>query len=217
MAGTKALPKFMFLCGIFAGLLFIGTDLLAGNLWKGYNFTSQSISELSAFDAPTRLFVLFSNFIYYSFLITFGVGIWKTAGQNRILRTTAGLILGNAVVTVITSVFFPMRLGESASINSIHVMLMMAAMLCFLLAIGFGAALFKNWFRFYSIGTLLAYLALTILGLFVFPRLARGDPVSRVGIQERVMVLGYLLWVVMLAVNLLRVEKNKLEAGFTRP
>lgn len=50
----NTLRKVLLVCGILAALAQVGTDLLGGMLWKGYNFASQAISELTAIGAPTR-------------------------------------------------------------------------------------------------------------------------------------------------------------------
>jgi hypothetical protein len=200
------LRNILLICGILASLLFAGADILAGIQWQGYSFISQSISELYAIGAPTRPFAVPLNIAYDVLMIAFGLGVWGLADQKRPLRVTAGLLIGNAAISLIVVAFFPMHLGEamSTSANIMNVILMFIGMICFLLAIGFGAAAYRNWFRFYSIGTLLAYVVLTILGLFVVPQIAAGQPTLRVGIQERTMVYIYLLWVVMLAIVLWR-------------
>jgi hypothetical protein len=94
-----------------------------------------------------------------------------------------------------------MHLGEAVS--AVHLFLM-AVNVIFLqmLAIVFGAVTFRNWFRFYSIGTLLAFIALTIFGLLVTPQIIAGPPQS--GFQERVMAYVVLLWQAMLSITLLR-------------
>ena len=54
MIETKRVQTFLLSCGVLASLLYLGTDILAGPLWEGYNFVHQAVSELSAVDAPTR-------------------------------------------------------------------------------------------------------------------------------------------------------------------
>jgi hypothetical protein len=119
----------------------------------------------------------------------------------------ASMVVGNAVLSGLASAFFPNHLGEAASSNNIGVILGAAGMFLSLLAIGFGAAAYRNWFRFLSIGILLTFLVLTILGL-LRPQIAEGQPVSLVGLQERTMAYGYLLWVLVLAVVLLRARRT---------
>jgi hypothetical protein len=205
MAETAGrLRKILLICGILASLLFVGTDVLAGTLYAGYSFTSRSISELSAVGAPTRSLVFPLNLMYNALLIAFGLGIWGSS-RKRAMRVTAGLLLGNAVIGFIVVIFFPMHLGETVS--AMHLILMAVSVLFFqMLIIVFGAVAFRNWFRFYSIGTLLAFIALTIFGLFVAPQVISGPPQS--GLQERVMAYGCLLWQAMLSAVLLRSQKR---------
>jgi len=198
------LQKVLLTFGILASLLKVGTDVLAGKMWKGYSFVSQSISELSAIGAPTRSLVLPLDLMYDVLMIAFSVGIWQLAGQNLLMRIVAGLIAGNAVISSFVSLFLPMRIGQDASFSAstIHVVLMAIGVFFFLLAMGLGGAANRNWFRYYSFGTLLAYLVLAI-ARFLIPdqTTAAGLPVLTVGIQERTMALGYLLWVVALAIQ----------------
>jgi hypothetical protein len=199
------LGKLLLVSGVLASLLAVGTDVLAGMLWDGYSFTSQSISELSAVGAPTRTLVFSLDLIYNALLAAFGFGIWKPSRQ-RALRVIAGLLFGNAIISSVVVIFFPMHLGEAVS--AIHLVLM-AVNVIFLqmLTIVLGVVAFRNWFRFYSIGTLLAFFALTVFGLFVAPQIIPGSPQS--GLQERVMGYGYLLWQAMLSIVLLRSQNAK--------
>ncbi len=194
--------KFLLVSGFLASLLAVGTDVLAGMLWEGYSFTSQSISELSAIGAPTRSFVFALNLVYAALLVAFGLGVWRCS-RKRAMPVIAGLLLGNAAISIVVVMFFPMYLGEPLS--AIHLGLM-AVNVIFLqmLTIVFGAVAFRNWFRCYSIGTLLAFLVLTVFGLFVAPQIIPGPPQS--GLQERVMGYGYLLWQAILSMVLLRTE-----------
>jgi hypothetical protein len=207
VASTGRSRDRLLICGILAALLWVGTDIVAGTLWDGYNFISQSISDLSAIGSPTRLFVFPLNLVCNILFIAFGLSVWRLAGRKRSLRLMASMVVGNAVLSGLASAFFPNHLGEAASSNNIGVILGAAGMFLSLLAIGFGAAAYRNWFRFLSIGILLTFLVLTILGL-LRPQIAEGQPVSLVGLQERTMAYGYLLWVLVLAVVLLRARRT---------
>ncbi len=211
MAKTTRMKKLLLICGLLASLLAIGTDVLGGILWEGYSSASQSISELSAIGAPTRFIVLPLNILYNAFLIAFGLGIWGRS-RNRTMHVIAGLLLGNAVISSTVVIFFPMYLGEAVS--AIHLVLMAVNVLFLqMLTIVLGAFAFRSWFRFYSIGTLLAFLVLTIFGLFVAPEIFPGPAQS--GLQERVMGYGYLLWQAMLSIILLYTEKEQHLIGKT--
>jgi hypothetical protein len=200
------LQKVLLACGVLAALLYIGTDILAGLLSKGYHFDSQSANLLSAFGAATRPYVLSLNITADILLIAFSLGVWFSADRNWILRLMACLLAGNAVFFMIAVVFFPLHPGEpvNSPANTLNTIIMAVSVFLLLFAIGFGAAGNHNWIRYFSIGILLVFLVLTILGIYVFPRMAAGPPVSRVGIQERTMFYSELLWLALQALVLLR-------------
>jgi uncharacterized protein DUF998 len=204
---AKRFQNLLLTCGILASLLSFGSDVLAGALWTEYNFVSRSAGELSAIGAPTRPFVLLFQLAYYVLMIAFGAGVWGSAEENRALRITAGLVIGNAVIALVASAFFPTRLGTVSTLADTGVMLMAVSVLCFLLAMGFGAAAIRGWFRFLSIGTLITFFLLAMFRLVIVPHVAAEDP-TWVGLQERTMIYSYLLWATLLALVLLRVEKK---------
>ena len=185
-APAGKLRRGLLTCGILASLLWAGTDILAGALWEGYSFTSQSIGDLSAVGSPTRLFVFPLNLMYDVLMIAFGLSVWRLADRKWILRVIALMVIGNAVMSALANTFFPMHIGEAASSNTMGVILGAMGMIFFLLAIGFSAAAYQNGFRFFSIGILLAFFVLTKLGL-LRPLIATEQPTSLVGIQERTM------------------------------
>jgi hypothetical protein len=210
---ARRLRNRLLICGIFASLLYGGTDILVGTLQTDYNFASQSASVLSAFGASTRPIVLPLELTANVLLIAFALGVWVSADRNRTLRFTAGLLAGNAVISSIAVAFFPRHFGEAINTfaNTMNIILMGVSVLFFLVAIGFGAAAYRNWFRFYSIGAIMVFLIVDILAtLGTTPALA-GHPGPLVGIQERTMIYGELLWLVVLAIVLLREEKRPVQ------
>jgi len=203
------LRKALLICGILASLLYVGTDILAGTLWEGYSFTSQAISELSAIGAPTRPLVVPLLNTYSVLLAAFGLGVWASAGRNRALRVMAGLLL---VGTVVGFVWPPLNLREpmSSPTNTMHSIFAGVTVLFILVEIGLGAVVYRNWFRFYSIGTILTLL---VTGVVAFWLAAVGQPTLWFGVFERINVYGYMLWVAVLAIVLLRAEKGPTRAA----
>jgi len=82
-----------------------------------------------------------------------------------------------------------------------------------LLAIGFGAAAFGKGFRLYSIASLVILVAFGALTFLDAPRIAANLPTPWVGIWERINIGVFLLWVVVLAVALLRVQDTVAVTG----
>ena len=208
--GTSAdlpstMEKVLLACGIFASFLYVGTDILAGLLKKGYRFDSQSGSVLSAFGTATRPFVLPLMLVAYILFIAFAAGVWFSADRNLAMRLTAGLLAGYALFSMLAVAFFPAHLDEALNTraNTLNVIISAVSVLLFLLAIGFGASANRDWFRYYSIGTLLVFLVLAVFRLSGVIPVPPGQ--SLVGVQERTMMYAELLWLVLQAVVLLRV------------
>jgi hypothetical membrane protein len=201
----KTMLRVMFICGILSSLLYVFIDIIAGMMWEGYSFAYQAISELSAIGAPSRPLVAPLLIVYGVLLIPFGLGVWKSAGQNRALRITGGLWIGIGLVGLAWTPF-PMHLGEPVSsfANTMHSIFAGVQVVLVLLAIGFGAVAYRNWFRFYSIGTILTLLA---AGIVAFWQAASGQE-AWFGAIERINVYGYLLWVAVLAILLIRSGEN---------
>lgn len=188
--------RVLLLCGVLALVVFVVADLAAGLQWNGYSFIWKSIGELTAIGAPTRSFATPLFIVQSAVLIAFGAGVWGEAGANTPLRVIAALLVGSGLASLAATIFFPAQAGVRPSPSSAIVISGAAAVILLLGAIGFGAAAFSNWFRFYSIGTLAIFVLLAIVGF-----VAQAEP--HVGLQERVMAYGSLAWVGLLAIVLL--------------
>lgn len=207
LVSPNILIKVLLTCGIVAAFLLGGTDIIAGLLKQGYRIGYQSASVLSASGTATRPYVLSFNLVAFILLIAFSIGIWFSAGNNWALRVVAVLLAGNAICSIIANAFFPIHLDESinAFSNKMNTLIMALGLFLILLAIAFGAVANHNWFRYFSIGVLLLFGLLTIIGLFVVPKFAHGPYTPPVGTQERTIIYSELLWLVLQAINLLRV------------
>jgi hypothetical protein len=74
--------------------------------------------------------------------------------------------------------------------------------------IAFGAFGLGERFRNWSLATMLVFL-LTAIGTFSYVKeIGSGDPTPWLGIIERIMIYGYLLWVAVLAVALLLRDRD---------
>jgi hypothetical protein len=200
--------KVLLVCGILSSLLYVATVVLAPTRWEGYSSTSQTVSELIAIDAPTRPLVV-PLFITYSLLvIAFGLGVWGSAGRKRALRVAAVGLVGKEVLGLVVTLFFPIHLRgvEGTLSDTMHGILTFVGVLFMLLAIGFGAAAFGKWFRLYSIATFLMLIVGGVLTGLDQPRLEPNLPTPWMGVWERFNIYAYMLWVVVLAIALLRAQ-----------
>ncbi len=207
------LRKTLLICGILSTLLYIAMNIFVALQWESYDTVSQTISELSAIDAPTRQTWVLPAFLYSLLVIAFGFGIRITATQNRPLRVTGILVIINGIISLGWP-FVPMHqrevlaAGGGTFSDTMHIVFSMITVLLFLLTLVFGAIAFGRRFRFYT--------AITIVTLFVFgiltgldaPKLEQNLPTPFIGVWERINIAAYMIWVVVLAVILLKQEKK---------
>jgi hypothetical protein len=199
----SSLTRILLILGILAVFLNIIMDVLSVSLWKGYDFKTQSISVLSAIGSPVRKIALPLTIITQLLMIAFAIGIWIAAAKNPLIRVMAGLLVGCAFLSLIGHAIFPLRVGET-TVNTLNLIPMATSVILFLAAMSIGATAFHNWFRYFTIALLLAYLLMTILGALVFPRLSAIPAKPTTGLQERTMLYSYLVWVLLLAIEMLK-------------
>jgi hypothetical protein len=201
------LRKILLVCGVLSSLLYVAMNIFVAMQWEGYSSASQTVSELSAIGAPTRpLWVLLA--IPYTLLVAaFGWGVWASARRNRPLRVVGGLMIAYGVIGL---AWPPMHLrevlatGGATLTDTMHIVFTMVTVLLMLLAIGFGAAAFGRRFRLYSIATIVILVAFGALTGLDAPRIDANLPTPWIGVWERINIGVFLLWVVVLAIALLR-------------
>ncbi len=205
--------RIFLICGILSSLLYLALNILVPMQWPAYNSASQTVSELSAVNAPTRSLWNWLCIPYTLLVIAFAWGILKSAGQNRPLRVAGSLMIAYGALGVIWP-FAPMHLretlasGGSSFSDTMHISLGVVTELLYLLALGFAAAAFGRHFRIYSIAT---FVVLLIFGTLTFvdaPNIALNHPTPLIGVWERINIGVFLLWIVVLASILLRREKS---------
>jgi hypothetical protein len=207
--------KVLLVCGILSSLLYVATVVLAPMRWEGYSSTSQTVSELIAIGAPTRPLVV-PLFLAYSVLVfAFGLGVWGSAGRKRALRFVAVGLVGKEVLGFVATLFAPIHLRgvEGTLTDTMHGVLTMVGVLFMLLAIGFGATAFGKRFHLYSIATILMLVVGGVLAGLDQPQLAANLPTPWMGVWERINIFAYMLWVVVLAIALLRARVERPQDG----
>jgi hypothetical protein len=98
--------KSLLICGILSSAVYVSATVLGAIQWKGYSWTSQSVSELFALDAPSRSVVASSFLLYGILVIAFGCGVWMSARANRALRVVGGALTLYAIAGLPGPVFF---------------------------------------------------------------------------------------------------------------
>jgi len=199
--------KHLFVCGIFAAVLFVSMILLVGTLWKGYSSASQTVSERSAIDAPTRPLWMALGAVYTLLITAFGWGIWRSAPRNNVLRIVGALIMAHGLVAI---TWPPMhqRAVLAASgptlTDSLHIVWTIVDSVLMLFAVAFSAAAFGRRFRIYSIATIAI---IAVCGAMTGPdasRIQANLPTPLVGVWERFLITAFMLWLAVLGARLLR-------------
>jgi hypothetical protein len=203
--------KVLLVCGVLSSVLYVATVVLSPMRWEGYSSTSQTVSELIAIDAPTRPLVVPLFLAYSVLVIAFGLGVWASAGVKRALRFAAIGLIGKEVLGLVVTLFFPMHLrGVEATLSdTMHGLLTFVGVAFMLLAIGFAATAFGKWFRLYSITTFLMLIVGGVLTGLDAPSMEANLPTPWMGVWERFNIYAYMLWVVVLAIALLRVNVER--------
>lgn len=212
----ETLRQAALVCGILSSLLYVAINIIVPLQWEGYNSASQIVSEFSAIDAPTRTLWIVLSAPYTLLMLAFAWGVWKSAGSNRLLRIAGGLLIAYAALGFVWP-FAPMHLrgtlaaGGGTFSDTLHIALGAVTEIIYLLALGFSAAAFGKGFRLYSITTFALLLAFGVLTFLDAPGVAKNLPTPLIGIWERINIGLFLLWVVVLAIEILRSEKKQVQ------
>jgi hypothetical protein len=188
-------------------------DVVGSLRYEGYSYVDQTISELSAEGVPTRTFMLVLSLIpYVVLMIAFGLGVWRAAGGRRVGRITGALLVGAAVWGGVGGFAFPMATrevmaaGQETLRNQMHFPYGIGMPLLAALAIGFGSRLFGKRFRYFSYATILAMLVFGLLMGLQTSAMTTNQPTPWMGVEERITAYAEMLWFVVLAIGLLRVQ-----------
>ena len=193
--------------GIAAPLLYGAMLVVVPLLWQDNSSVSQTVSELSAIDAPTRPLWTALGIVYTVLVAAFGWSIWASAGGNRSLRAVGALIAAAGV----WGLFWPpmhlrevLAAGGHTLSDTLHIVWTIGNGLLLMTAMGFAAAALGTRFRWYSIASIAALLVTGAITSVDAPRLQANLPTPWMGVWERINVGVMMLWLVVLALVLLR-------------
>ena len=201
----------LLICGILSMLWYVAMNVIVPMQYPGYDIASQTVSELSAIDAPTRTFWFVLGIFYSVFFIAFGSGIWLSANENRKLRIVAAVIIFDAVL----GFFWPpmhrrevIAAGEGTLTDILHVVWAFVHLLLMLIMIGLGASVLGKGFRIFSAAIVIIFIVFGILTTIESRGLEANLPTPNVGTWERINIGAYMLWVIVFAIILLK-RNNK--------
>jgi hypothetical protein len=212
----KRLLRFSVICGILSSVLYVIMNIIAVVIYNGYDPVSQTVSELSAIGAPARSFWVPLGFVYTLLVALFGWGVWQSAGNNRNLRIAGMLLL---IYGLIGLGWPPMHqrevlaTGGGSFTDTMHIIYSAVSVFLMLLAMWFGSRSFDKPFRFYSVVSIGILIILGTCTAIEAPKLQHNQPTPWLGILERILILIFLVWIVVLAVLLLKTKIEKYNKG----
>jgi hypothetical protein len=208
------LRKILLICGILYFPLYFTSHMLAGMQLEGYSHIDQQVSELSAVGSPARPLLDVFGIACNLLVIAFSMGVWGSAGEKRALRG-AGVMLMLFGVIGFSWWFAPMtpRGAERTAADIAHIVIAYMTVLLMMLFIGFGSGADGRWFRIYSILTIVATLAAGVWVATFVPAIEQGLPTPWSGVIERVAVYSPMVWMMALAIILLRTKGESIQDG----
>ena len=201
--GRTTAHTLLLFSGIASSLLYAAMLVFIPLRWPGYSSAAQTVSELSAIGAPTRSLWVTLGTVWTVLYVAFGLGVWLSADGSRRLHAVGGAIIASGIL----GLFWPpmhLRGTETTLTDTLHIVWTVATLLLMMLAIGFGATALGRRFRLYSIATVVILFVTGGLTGLEGPDVAANLPTPWIGVWERMSQAVWLLWVVVLAVALLR-------------
>jgi len=208
--GRLRWPALLLSGGIASALLWVGSDIAGSLLYEGYSYKDQTISELSAYDAPTRTFWMVQGSLGGALLIGFAAAIWQSAASKRLLRVTAALFAAHALLALLIGPFSSMHQREVLAADggnfsdTLHLVMVAVGGIVFLAEATLTALSFGWQFRLYTAVTILVSLVFGFVTSMYAVDVAANEATPWVGVYERFSAYGYQLWIVVLALTLLR-------------
>ncbi|HEV2261206.1 MAG TPA: DUF998 domain-containing protein [Candidatus Rubrimentiphilum sp.] len=193
--------KILLVCGILSSLVYLSIDLAALLKYPGYDFFSQTISELSAIGAPSRSLVVALGDAYTVLIIAFGLGVWLSAGDKWALRAAGALLIAEAVF----GAFWPpmhMRGAGVTLTDTLHIAWTAGWLVLTMAALGFARTALGKPFLYYTLATIALVILFGVLTGLQGPRIPQNLPTPWAGVTERIGIGAFLLWIVVLGVVL---------------
>lgn len=210
----KSTTKILLACGLISSILYIITNIITVKLYDGYNALSQTVSELSAIAAPTRVLWVNLVTVYSLLIIVFAWGIWKSSGGKKSLKVTAVLFLSYALI----GFFWPpmhqrevLAAGGKSLTDTLHIVFTAVNAPFMIATVGFGAAAFGRKFRLYSAATIVLMLFFGILTSLDAPKMEANLATPLMGLWERISIGVHIIWIAVFSMVLLRSQRGQLQ------
>jgi hypothetical protein len=149
---------------------------------------------------------------YALLLLVFGWGMLQATGSNRKIRIMGVLLIGYTVI----GLFWPpmhqrevLAAGGGTTTDTLHIVITFLTVPVMLAIITFGAASFGKGFRWYSIVTIIIQIIFGVLTGLNAPAMEADIPTPLMGLWERISIGAYMLWIIVLAILLLKRESTQ--------
>jgi hypothetical protein len=213
-SGGHVARKVLLACRIAASLLYVAMNGFVPMQYEGYSSASQTVSELSALDAPTRSLWVALGLAYTLLSIAFGCGVWASARRNHFMRLMGGLIVVNGGMGLDWPPMHQravLAAGGGSLTDTMHLVWGAVTFLIMAVTIGLGGAALGRRFQLFLILTIVILAVFAALTGLDAPRVSANLPTPWIGIWERISIGAYLLWVIVLAIVLLRIRDTSPE------
>jgi hypothetical protein len=198
-----ALDRVLLSCGMLSAAGYVATDIAASVSYPGYSFRGQAVSELFAIGAPTSRMAVALFSLCSVLLLVFSLGVWRAAGERRVVRALAAMFAGSAVIGLLIWNAFPMHMrgAERSFTDTMH--LILATNPFVLLSLVLAIVAFPGRFRTYSVVTVVLMLASAVAAFSYASALDLNQPTPWLGATERVAQYAFEVWQVVLAAMLM--------------
>lgn len=206
--------RLLLACGIAGSVYFVLINMFVPLLWSDYSVVDQTVSELSAIGAPTRTLWLAVGWPYAVLYAFFGWGVVSTFSATRWLRIVGWLFIAYGAFTLYWPAMHTREIlaaGGATISDTLHLAWAGITVLFFVLIMTFSALALDWKFRIYTIVSVLLLITFGMLTSMQAPNVDKNLATPLIGVWERVNTGIFLLWVIVLAVILLKKEsRNKL-------
>jgi hypothetical protein len=199
--------KTMAVCGILSSVWYIFINIYVPSQYEGYSMASFTPSELSAIGSPTRVLWVLLVLLYPLLFGAFGWGLWMMANK-RSLRVVGAMIIAYCFFNL----YWPpmhMRGVATTITDTLHIVWAFITVLSMVLMMAFGGTAFGLRFRIYTYVSIALHIIFGILTSLQAPNIPIDGPTPTIGIWERMNIAIFMIWVIMLAINVMRQRKDR--------
>jgi len=207
--GTARVTRALLACGIIASALYVTNDVVGATRYPAYSMLNQAISELSAVGAPTTPLWNTLGTLYGLLMLAFAIGVLRIPSSGRALRATGWMLLAFSLSGVLWAIFPMHQRGATANWQDVgHIALSAVSVLLIMAYLAVGAFTLGERFRSYSFATMAGLLIAGVVTFTFADEIGANEPTPWMGLIERIMIYGYLLWVAVFAAALLRAGRR---------